>query len=38
LALDHLTRFEVFPASISSVAVGDWGAKVLGINEVPAAA
>ena len=38
LALDHLTRFEVFPASISSVAVGDWGAKVLGINEVLAAA
>ncbi len=34
LALDHLTRFEVFPASISSVAIGDWGAKVLGMNEV----
>jgi broad specificity phosphatase PhoE len=37
LAIDHLTRFEISPASISSVAVGDWGGTVLGMNEVVAA-
>jgi probable phosphoglycerate mutase len=31
---DALARFEVDPASISTVVGGDWGFKVLGINEV----
>jgi len=31
--LDSLGRFEVAPASISVVAAGDWGFKVLAINE-----
>jgi len=34
LSLDDLARFEISPASVSTVAVGDWGAKVMGMNEV----
>jgi broad specificity phosphatase PhoE len=34
LAIDGILRFEISPASISTIAVGDWGAKVLGVNEV----
>ena len=33
LSLDSLQRFDVAPASLSTVAVGDWGAKVLSLNE-----
>ena len=33
LAIDHLTRFEIGPASISSIAIGAWGGTVLGMNE-----
>jgi ribonuclease H / adenosylcobalamin/alpha-ribazole phosphatase len=33
LSLDHILRFDVDPASISRLAVGPWGAKVLSINE-----
>lgn len=36
LSLDALPRFEISPASISTVVIGDWGAKVLTLNEVPA--
>jgi probable phosphoglycerate mutase len=36
LPLDSLQRFEVAPASLSRVVVGDWGAKVLSLNEVAA--
>jgi probable phosphoglycerate mutase len=32
VSLDGLHRFEVDPASVSTVVVGDWGAKVLGMN------
>lgn len=32
LSLDGLHRFEVDPASISTVVMGDWGAKVLVMN------
>ncbi|RAK60924.1 histidine phosphatase family protein [Phenylobacterium hankyongense] len=35
LSLDQHQRLEISPASVSTVAVGDWGAKVLGINEAP---
>lgn len=34
LALDPIGRFEVSPASISTVAAGPWGAKVQAVNEV----
>jgi hypothetical protein len=27
--------FDISPASISTLVVGDWGAKVLSMNEVP---
>jgi broad specificity phosphatase PhoE len=36
MPIDGYRLLEVSPASISSVAVGDWGAKVMSINEVPA--
>jgi probable phosphoglycerate mutase len=36
LSLDHHHRFEVGPASVSAVAVEEWGTKVLSINEVAA--
>jgi broad specificity phosphatase PhoE len=33
LPLDATARFEIAPASISSLVVGAWGAKVLSLNE-----
>jgi probable phosphoglycerate mutase len=36
LSLDSLQRFEIAPASLSIVEIGDWGAKVLSLNEVAA--
>lgn len=33
LPLDHLLRFEIAPASVSRVVIGDWGAKLLSLNE-----
>jgi ribonuclease H / adenosylcobalamin/alpha-ribazole phosphatase len=33
LSLDHLLRFDVDPASVSRIAIGDWGAKVISLNE-----
>lgn len=33
LSLDHILRFDIDPASISRLAVGPWGAKVLTLNE-----
>ncbi len=33
LNLDFFHRFDIDPASISAMAVGDWGAKVLHINQ-----
>jgi probable phosphoglycerate mutase len=33
LHLDHLLRFDVDPASVSRIAIGDWGARVISINE-----
>jgi broad specificity phosphatase PhoE len=36
LSLDALQRFEIAPASLSTVVVGDWGAKVVSLNEVGA--
>ena len=34
LSLDGLHRFEVSPASVSTLVLGDWGGKVLSMNEV----
>lgn len=33
LSADAWPRFEIAPASISAVAAGDWGAKILSLNE-----
>ena len=33
LPLDNILRFDVDPASVSRLAVGDWGARVTSINE-----
>ena len=32
LALDNLLRFDIGPASVSRLVVGDWGVKVLSVN------
>lgn len=32
LSLDHLLRFDIGPASVTGVAMGDWGAKLLWLN------
>jgi broad specificity phosphatase PhoE len=34
LALNAYSRFDIDPASVSTLVVGDWGAKVLRLNEV----
>ncbi|SMF41813.1 Broad specificity phosphatase PhoE [Xaviernesmea oryzae] len=34
LPVDVWPRFEIAPASITTLAVGDWGAKVMTLNEV----
>jgi probable phosphoglycerate mutase len=36
LSLDFIGRFEIGPASLSTLVVGDWGAKILTLNEVSA--
>ena len=33
LPLDNLLRFDVDPASVSRIAIGNWGARVMSINE-----
>ena len=33
LSLDHIGRVEISPAGISTIAIGDWGSKVLSVNE-----
>jgi probable phosphoglycerate mutase len=37
MSVDAYHRFEIEPASISTLVVGDWGSKVLRLNEVIAA-
>ncbi len=37
MPIDAYSRIEVEPASISTLVVGDWGSKVLRLNEVVAA-
>ena len=33
--LDHLLRFDVDPASLSTLAVGRWGTRLTCLNEIP---
>lgn len=33
LPLGHVLRFDVQPASVSRIVVGDWGARLLSLNE-----
>lgn len=33
LPLDHLLRFDIGPASVSRMVMGDWGARLLSLNE-----
>ena len=33
LPLDHLLRFDIDPASVTGVAVANWGARLLWLNE-----
>lgn len=33
LSLDHLLRFDIGPASVSRVVWGDWGARLMSLNE-----
>ena len=37
MPIDAYGRIEVEPASICTLAVGDWGSKLLRLNEVVAA-
>lgn len=36
LPLDALARFEIAPASVSTIVLGAWGAKLLSLNVLPA--
>ena len=33
LSLDNLLRFDIDPASVSRMVVGEWGARVISVNE-----
>ena len=33
LPLDHMLRFDVDPASVSRIAIGAWGARIMTVNE-----
>lgn len=33
LSLDHVLRFDIDPASVTRVVMGDWGARLLALNE-----
>lgn len=35
LPLDHLLRFDIGPASVTRVVWGDWGARLMTLNETP---
>lgn len=37
MPIDAYARFDIDPASVSTLVVGDWGSKVLRLNEVMAA-
>jgi broad specificity phosphatase PhoE len=33
LSLDHMLRFDIDPASVSRIALGAWGARIMTVNE-----
>ncbi|MDB5669003.1 MAG: Broad specificity phosphatase PhoE, partial [Alphaproteobacteria bacterium] len=33
LSLDHLLRYDVDPASVTRIVLGDWGGRLLNLNE-----
>jgi broad specificity phosphatase PhoE len=33
LPLDNLLRFDIGPASVTRIAIGDWGARLMSLNE-----
>jgi broad specificity phosphatase PhoE len=33
LGLDNLLRFDIDPASVSRLAIGNWGTRVMSVNE-----
>ena len=33
LPLDNLLRFDVDPGSVSRIAIGSWGARIINVNE-----
>jgi broad specificity phosphatase PhoE len=35
MPIDGYRLFDISPASVSTLVIGDWGAKVLSMNEVP---
>ena len=35
MPIDSYRLFDISPASVSTLVLGDWGAKVLAMNEVP---
>ncbi len=37
LPIDAYSRFDIDPASVSTLAVGSWGSKIIRMNEVVAA-
>jgi len=37
MPIDSYSRFDISPASVSTLIVGDWGSKILRMNEVVAA-
>jgi len=34
LPIDFWPRFDIWPASVTTMVVGDWGAKILSLNEI----
>jgi broad specificity phosphatase PhoE len=34
LSIDSLQRFEISPGSVSTLLLGDWGGRLLSLNEV----
>jgi len=35
LSLDRLLRFDIDPASVSTIVLGDWGGRVVRLNQAP---
>jgi broad specificity phosphatase PhoE len=33
LPLDHVLRFDIDPASVTRIVLGDWGGRIMTLNE-----